>query len=169
MIRIKKINNKVKLICLYFVSVNGWWHQRWNLSSPLSIHNDCLWVLKSFIKYPVLTLIILFTGYGQLFALSYAANALATGVKVNTRVHYQASNIKATELSDLYIEEKESEEDEWFSLRVSPAINLYSPLFYSCLPAYFFQHIDTKISSKEVFSCLTFYKSPYLAFCVFRL
>jgi len=125
--------------------------------------------LKALIKYPVLTLIILLTGYGQLFALSYGPYASGPVVKASASAHYQASVIKASELSDIYVEEKESEDDEWFSLKEPYTINLYSSLFYNCLPAHFFQHLNTKISLKEVFSCLTFFKSPYLAFCVFRL
>jgi hypothetical protein len=106
-------------------------------------------------------------GYTQLFAHLYRGTTFDCNIKkIKGTGHDQSVVIKATELEDIYVEEEEKEEDERISLK---GYSDYTyALFYAGIHSYFFQRA-TDHSPCGYFSCLTFFKSPYLIFRVLRL
>jgi len=124
--------------------------------------------LKPVIKYPLTLLILALVGYTQLFAHLYRGATFNCVKKISGTSHDQAVVIEASELEDIYVEEREKEEYERSFLEECSKYKS-AALFYDPVTELFLRSINNGCDLSHGFSSISFFRSPHLLLCVLRL
>src|SRR6478609_10863053 len=105
-------------------------------------------------------------GYCQVFTYLYENYTSTSSVTiVQGSQHYQASGVKGIDVEDIYIEEKEKEEDEQFLLKEYSWNNLYSTFCIAHVTKCFAHNLNNYAPFNKHFSSFLFSRSSYLVFC----
>jgi len=122
--------------------------------------------LKPLIKYSTTLIILLLTGYTQVFANLYGVNFLYASVKQSNELKHFQVPATTPEIVDIYIEEEESTR---VSLKEYSKNNLYSNAHFANLSANFLERLKQHTSFCKYFSCFSFYQLPASVLSVLRL
>jgi hypothetical protein len=122
------------------------------------------------IKYPVTLLILLLTGYTQVFAHLWSPDAPYPSAKEVKRLHHFQVPVATTEKAEVYFEEeeeKEEKEEKRSCLKEYSKTQIYMGIFNAHLPGYFLHRLAT--SSINKYSDFSFFGSSGPVFHVLRL